>query len=78
MAVDRSNYGKTTGSGYVKLPDRLAAAVQFKLQSYTTTQRNALSLGAGGAGTQVYDSTLARVCLWTGAAWKNPDGTTIS
>jgi len=73
MAIDRSNYAKNTGSGYVKLPDRLAgmsASSDVKLKSYTTTQKNALTLGTGGAGTLVFDSTLGKACVWTGSAWQ--------
>lgn len=38
------------------------------LNSFTTTQRNALT--PGGKPAIVFDSTLGKAMLWTGSAWQ--------
>lgn len=38
------------------------------IPSYTTTQKNALV--PGGKPAIVFDSTLGKLCLWTGSAWQ--------
>lgn len=90
MAYNANDDGVMRGSGRVRLPSRLrtanfAATVlavlsgnPTKFYSRTTTQRNALSLGTGGAGSVVFDSTLGYLILWNGTAWVNLDGTAIS
>lgn len=40
----------------------------FKIQSVTTTQKNAIASPA--AGMLVFDSTLSKLCVYTGAAWQ--------
>jgi len=41
----------------------------FSFPSTTTAGRLALGLGPADFGMQVYDTTLQRAYLWTGAAW---------
>jgi hypothetical protein len=41
----------------------------FSFPTMSTTQRLTLGLTATDAGMQVYDTTLQRTYLWTGAAW---------
>lgn len=82
MAIDKDTYATNQGSGRYRLPARLGKdrinADYDKFVSKTTTQRNALSLGSGGAGAVVFDSTLGKLVLWNGTAWRNLDGTALS
>jgi len=90
MANDNTNYGVPIGSGRVRLPSRLSVAnfaasvlavltgAPVKFQSLTTVQREALTLGAGGKGSVVFDDDLDQLVLWDGAAWVNPDGTALA
>lgn len=42
----------------------------FTLQKFTTTQKNALSMVAADAGYEIFDTTLAKKCVYSGTAWE--------
>ena len=41
----------------------------FRLPKYTTTERDALTLAASDAGTQIYNTTTAQAETWDGTGW---------
>ena len=49
-------------------PNNGWVAIPSVLNSYTTTQKNALVTPL--AGTLIFDSTLAKMCVYTGSAWQ--------
>ena len=51
---------------------KLTASVAVVLPSYTTTQKNALTPAAGWV---VFDTTLAKMCVYTGAEWQTVTST---
>lgn len=71
MAVDVNPTRHTVniGSGRGRLPQN-PSFQQVLHTPYTTTQKNALALGTAGKGTVIFDSTLGKLCVWTGSAWE--------
>lgn len=67
--VNPTRHGVNIGSGRTRLPQN-PSFQQVLHTGYTTTQKNALALGTAGEGTVIYDTTLNKLCLWTGAAWE--------
>ena len=49
---------------------RLDITEIFRLPRYTTTDRDALSLGTSDAGTQIYNTTDDEVQTWDGSDWQ--------
>jgi hypothetical protein len=49
-------------------PNNGWVSIPTVLNSYTTTQKNALVTPL--AGTIIFDSTLAKMCVYTGSAWQ--------
>ena len=48
--------------------DVTSTTLGFKFPVMTTTQKNAI--GTPVAGLVIFDSTLAKLCVYTGAAWE--------
>ena len=48
--------------------DVTSTTLGFKFPVMTTAQRNAI--GTPVAGLVIFDSTLAKLCVYTGAAWE--------
>ncbi len=77
LAADRTLLGYAPGDA---IPAIIHGAIQVKagmpltlsadgvkMPSFTTTQKNALT---ASAGLVVFDSTLGKLCVYTGAAWE--------
>ena len=66
----------TGNAGYLNTPDP-SAALQiggnnrgFMPPKVTTVQKNAIAVTAASSGCMVYDTTLNKLCVYTGAAWE--------
>jgi len=70
MRVDSSgNVGiGTTSPNASAILDVQSTTKGFRLPNMTTTQKNAISSPA--AGLMVFDTTLAKACIYSGAAWE--------
>ena len=69
MRVDASgNVGIGAAANASAILDVQSTAKGFRLPNMTTTQKNAISSPA--AGLMVFDTTLAKACIYSGAAWE--------
>jgi len=69
LAVDNAgNVGINTVAHASALLDVQSTTKGFRLPNMTTAQKNAIASPA--AGLMVFDTTLAKACLYTGAAWQ--------
>jgi hypothetical protein len=58
----------TTAPGTGTILDVQSTAAGVRFPNMTTTQKNAITTPA--AGTVVFDTTLSKLCVYTGAAWQ--------
>jgi hypothetical protein len=58
-------------------PTGVIAGLRFQFKNYETASRPSITPPTG-AGSVIYDSTLAKLILWNGTAWVNLDGTPLS
>jgi len=69
MRLDASgNLGIGTTANASAILDAQSTTKGFRLPNMTTTQKNAISSPA--AGLMVFDTTLAKACVYSGAAWQ--------
>jgi hypothetical protein len=69
MRVDASgNVGIGAAANASAILDVQSTTKGFRLPNMTTTQKNAISSPA--AGLMVFDTTLAKACIYSGAAWE--------
>jgi hypothetical protein len=66
-ATDKIIQGAITDTGEGIICESLKSEGVITNGSFTTTEKNALSVVAG---TQVFDSTLAKMCFYNGTAWE--------
>ena len=58
----------TTSPGTGTILDVQSTSAGVRFPNMTTTQKNAIATPA--AGTMVFDTTLSKLCVYTGAAWQ--------
>ena len=69
MRIDSSgNVGIGTTANASAILDAQSTTKGVRMPNMTTTQKNAISSPA--AGLMVFDTTLAKLCVYTGAAWQ--------
>lgn len=71
-----ANFAATVKAAVTAITTVLPLGGGLRFKSVTTTQMNALTGMA--AGDTYYNSTAAALVVYTGAAWKLADGTTIT
>ena len=57
--------------------NNLSVAGYIQFPSYTTIQKNALSVSATSAGIVIFDTDLGKLCVYTGSAWKTITSTQV-
>jgi hypothetical protein len=69
MTLDTSgNLGLGTTANASAILDAQSTTKGVRMPNMTTTQKNAIASPA--AGLMVFDTTLAKLCVYTGAAWQ--------